>query len=364
MLKFCHGVNLPDTLNTQYPVLYIVDDLMKDATRNVDVCELFTEGSHHCNLSVICLMQNLYYRGKENRTMNLNSQYLVLFKNPRDQQQVAILARQMYPNNSKEFMLKFQVATEKPYGYLLVDLKQETAEGHRLKPNPIIPKTINTDDQINCNQFASQHFNEMDQKFCTDCGLVFTTPMYLHNHIKKGCSENYQEQSMDKNAKPIMELINEKYDIDDEENIWDDLLKKAWDKNNKLFQAKANEYMENGLSEKKAREKASTDMERKYAITLMEIYKEYVLLMHHLYNDKLHQEIMASLLEGKETSFQKALNDAVHKHRTDFTDIVITGEEAAVYNINSEESQSDSSNQSFQQSYSQTTDENGSDENM
>ena len=42
--------------------------------------------------------KNLYNKGKENRTMNSNSQYLVVFKNPRDWQQLVVLARQMYPN--------------------------------------------------------------------------------------------------------------------------------------------------------------------------------------------------------------------------------------------------------------------------
>ena len=73
---------------------------------------MYTEGSHHCNLSVICLLQNLYHPRKENRTMNLNTQYIVLFKNPRDQQQVAHLARQMYPNNSHSFLDAFRYATK------------------------------------------------------------------------------------------------------------------------------------------------------------------------------------------------------------------------------------------------------------
>ena len=100
------------------PTLCIYDDLMKDATKNVDVCEMYTEGSHHCNLSVICLLQNLYHREKENRTINLNMQYNILFKNLYDQQQVVQLARQMYPNNSHSFFDAFRFASNKPYGYL------------------------------------------------------------------------------------------------------------------------------------------------------------------------------------------------------------------------------------------------------
>ena len=65
--------------------------------------------------------------------MNLNSQYVVLFKNPCDKQQVAVFARQNYPNKSNYFLDKFRAATERPYGYLLVDFKQETPTSERLE---------------------------------------------------------------------------------------------------------------------------------------------------------------------------------------------------------------------------------------
>jgi hypothetical protein len=65
--------------------------------------------------------------------MSLNTQYMVLFKNPRDQQQIAVLARQMYPHNSDRMLQIYKEATQEPYGYLLVDLKPETPESERLK---------------------------------------------------------------------------------------------------------------------------------------------------------------------------------------------------------------------------------------
>ena len=86
---------------------------------------------------MICLLQNLYHHGKENRTINLNTQYIVLFKKPRDQQQVAHLARQMYPNNWRSFLDAFKSATKEPYGYSLVDLKQDTEDEERLKTKVI-----------------------------------------------------------------------------------------------------------------------------------------------------------------------------------------------------------------------------------
>ena len=70
-------------LNPAIRNLIVIDDLMSEASNDKRICDLFTKGSHHCNLSVICL-QNLYYLGKESRTMSLNSQYLVVFNNPRE----------------------------------------------------------------------------------------------------------------------------------------------------------------------------------------------------------------------------------------------------------------------------------------
>ena len=105
-IQFVEGISTGDD-NTSYGSVYIFDDLMKDATKNDEICELYTEGSHHKNMSVICLLQNLYNKGKEKRTMNLNSQYLLLFKKTRDRQQVAVLARQMYPNKANYFLERF-----------------------------------------------------------------------------------------------------------------------------------------------------------------------------------------------------------------------------------------------------------------
>ena len=113
----------------------VIDDLMSAATKDTRICDLFTKGSHHRNLSVLCLLQNMYYHGRENRSMSLNSHYLVLFKNPRDQQQIMVLARQMYPDNSQGFLTAYRGATEKPYGHLVVDLKPDTPDDQRLRPN-------------------------------------------------------------------------------------------------------------------------------------------------------------------------------------------------------------------------------------
>jgi hypothetical protein len=93
---------------------------------------LFTEGSHHRNLSIIYIVQNLFDKGRSHRTVSLNAQYFVLFKNPRDKSQIDTIARQMYPGKVKFLRDAFQDATKQPFSYLIIDMHPETSEGERV----------------------------------------------------------------------------------------------------------------------------------------------------------------------------------------------------------------------------------------
>jgi hypothetical protein len=129
-VEFVEGI--PDeSLLDGKRTLIIIDDLMSETDDRVT--KLFTRGSHHKNASVVYVSQNLYHKGKENRTINLNSHYLILFKNPRDAGQIVHLGRQIFPNKSKYFADAFADATSHPYGYLLIDLKPTTADELRLR---------------------------------------------------------------------------------------------------------------------------------------------------------------------------------------------------------------------------------------
>ena len=83
-------------------------------------------------MSVIYLVQNLFPNGNESRTFSINAQYMVLFKNPRDNTQVVNIAKQMFPGRVKYMKEAFRDATSAPHGYLFVDLKQSTREYLRL----------------------------------------------------------------------------------------------------------------------------------------------------------------------------------------------------------------------------------------
>ena len=123
---------LPDLpVYSKEPLLVVIDDQMHGVDRRIT--SLFTKGSHHRNLSIVYIVENLFDQHKEHRTISLNSHYLVIFKNPRDGSQIVHLAKQMYPGKTHYLRQAFALATGQPHGYLLIDLKQATPEGMRLR---------------------------------------------------------------------------------------------------------------------------------------------------------------------------------------------------------------------------------------
>ncbi|GFR12718.1 uncharacterized protein TNCT_178911 [Trichonephila clavata] len=111
--------------------LLIIDDLMNSLTN--DVAQIFTVGSHHKNFSVILITQNLFPRIRVARDISLNAHYLILFRNNRDQSQIACFGRQVFPNRSKFFMDAYKKATAEKYQFLLVDCFPTTDEELRLR---------------------------------------------------------------------------------------------------------------------------------------------------------------------------------------------------------------------------------------
>lgn len=120
------------------PKLFIFDDLMTDL--NNTILNLFCRGAHHTNTSIIAVMQNLFFAGKHQRTINLNSQYIILFKSPRDLRQINVFANQIMPKNEGFFMSAYKKAVlQRLYSYLIVDLHPLTPNSLRLKSNIFQP---------------------------------------------------------------------------------------------------------------------------------------------------------------------------------------------------------------------------------
>jgi hypothetical protein len=130
-----------DYLDVSQRNLVVLVDLMTQSGNDKCISDLFTKGSHHRNLSIIYIVQNIFHQGKEMRNISLNAHYIVLFKSPRDKQQISMLARQVNPGRVQEFMRSYEDATRRPHGYLMLDLKPTTDDQQRLKTN-VLPGEI------------------------------------------------------------------------------------------------------------------------------------------------------------------------------------------------------------------------------
>ena len=130
-VTFKKGVPTETQFKSYSGNLVIIDDLMSEMGSVSS--DIFTKHVHHNNMSVIYIVQNLFNRAKNHRTLSLNSNYIVLFKNPRDKAQVTYLARQVFPHKPKILQQAYNDATRHPHSYLLLDFQQATPENRRLK---------------------------------------------------------------------------------------------------------------------------------------------------------------------------------------------------------------------------------------
>jgi len=135
LIEFREGLPRPEDYSSDplSPKLVIIDDLMRESSSSEVIVDLFTKGSHHKNLSVILISQNLFHQGRGQRDISLNANYIVVFKNPRDRAQIRHLARQVYPDDPKFLEEAYYDATSRPHGYLLLDLKQSTPDEYRFR---------------------------------------------------------------------------------------------------------------------------------------------------------------------------------------------------------------------------------------
>ena len=82
--------------------LIVFDDLMRTVMNDDTAVDLFTQGAHHHNISVVFIIK-IFFQGKQSRTISVNAHYFILLKNPQDRQQVEAFGRQVYPRKSNTF---------------------------------------------------------------------------------------------------------------------------------------------------------------------------------------------------------------------------------------------------------------------
>ena len=105
------------------PALIIFDDMLNSKNLKT-VAELFTVHGRHLNLSLAFLSQRLFNNNEYFRQISQNSDYMCLFKNPRNALEIRNLASQITPK-TLELLDIFKESTKEPFSYLMINLTQE-----------------------------------------------------------------------------------------------------------------------------------------------------------------------------------------------------------------------------------------------
>ena len=133
VISYIEGLPTEKIILNNKPDIIIIDDLLNEMNKDKGFENIFIKKSHHMNISVFFLIQNLFYQAKSMRTISLNCHYIILMKNPRDKTQVLHLARQIYPTNTKFLIEAYNNATELAFGYIRIDLSPDTPEDYRIQ---------------------------------------------------------------------------------------------------------------------------------------------------------------------------------------------------------------------------------------
>ena len=206
-IEFHEGLPSSIYINTLSDCLLVLDDLMDVAMNDKKLMSLCTEGSHHKNISVVFIMQNLYPHGRESKTISLNITYLVLYKMIRDKQQVQTLARQLFPGKMGEFMDYYDEMTSKPYGKLILDLHPRTPDNQRYIQDKVTFDNIgmeydaNTSDDSDLE--ALEFFKNQEEK---NRQIIQMTNPYLSAALdeQKKISQILQDPTLDDDQKVIL----------------------------------------------------------------------------------------------------------------------------------------------------------------
>lgn len=114
----------------------ILDDLSMESQNSPDITNFMVKGSHHTNTCFLSLEHFLFAdNAKERRKQAPHWHQMVLFRNKRALHQIGTLARQCSLGDAKSIQWAFGDATENPYSYLIIDMRDDTPSDFRFVTN-------------------------------------------------------------------------------------------------------------------------------------------------------------------------------------------------------------------------------------
>ena len=237
---------------------------MTKAKYDQRIADLFTKGSHHRNISIVYLTQNVFPQGRACRDIALNTQYLVLFNNPIDRQQVATLARRIYPSTCATF-------------------KSSTSEQDRLQTDIFVNQQSPDDGDISDDEDADS-VESLDYIRSISPPDIERDESYKPNIWNRRVSDlsppGKGRKLRDERSKP---------------DIWNRRFQNPIRQENvEQFKAKVNAYEERGFSSDKAIHLAANDDLPSLRKKLRRDYAQFLIDYYELQEDPVQQRILES----------------------------------------------------------------------
>ena len=122
-IKFIEGLNFSE-MDTSLPSMLVIDDLILDT--NKEVASAFILGSHHKQISLFFISQNLFPNCNTFRLMSANAHYFVIFQNQRLFRQVHTLTRQIFVGKDANRIINaYKRASGMPRGFILLSFSPQ-----------------------------------------------------------------------------------------------------------------------------------------------------------------------------------------------------------------------------------------------
>ena len=118
-ITFIKGLDF-EKMDISQPSVLVIDDLIMES-KNKEVGAAFIAGSHHHQISLFYITQNLFPKCDNFRLMSANCHYYVLFYNQRNFSQVHTLTRQIFVGNDRHRILNaYKRSGEQSRGFILL----------------------------------------------------------------------------------------------------------------------------------------------------------------------------------------------------------------------------------------------------
>lgn len=114
--------------------IIVIDDNMSNVGKSQVIEDLFTKGSHHLKVSTIFISQNMFNSSPRNRTISINSQYMIITKNPRACSQLNVLGLQLFGKGKSNILCEvYMDVMKKPYNYFVIDLHSASNSDYMIR---------------------------------------------------------------------------------------------------------------------------------------------------------------------------------------------------------------------------------------